>query len=307
MAPTAHHDARSNLSLPLASPLPSEDSRRAAYAALAAAISERSGALCNAQLQDVVHTLVRIVRQNGDDDMGQLQDGPQAHRGALLDTAHWLEVADEHHRYGTYLRPYYDVWLSSGSRENFFQFLDHGAGRQLDLSQPNSSIVPTAAQRSRKKRIVSRVQLENSRVHYCTADERQQYRAVVQRGRLVWKNKSLQGRWQRHECVHTLGDSTFGESTRWIFVMDLNRNMYLNRKQKGRFHHSSFLAGGRVLSAGRIVVDNGVISLLDGTSGHYKTSPSAVRNAKLALARSGIQIGSFAGKEWERDDDGHAV
>lgn len=33
------------------------------------------------------------------------------------------------------------------------------------------------------------------------------------------------------------------------------------QKKKGRFHHSSFLAGGATLAAGRVVVDNGVLKV----------------------------------------------
>lgn len=49
--------------------------------------------------------------------------------------------------------------------------------------------------------------------------------------------------------------------TKWIFVLSVSRVMYVGMKKKGNFQHSSFLAGGATLSAGRIVVDDGILKV----------------------------------------------
>lgn len=45
------------------------------------------------------------------------------------------------------------------------------------------------------------------------------------------------------------------------------------QKIKGKFQHSSFLAGGATTAAGRLVVNHGVLKLMEAHSGHYRPSP----------------------------------
>ena len=51
----------------------------------------------------------------------------------VMAVKYWLEAADQRHRYGTLLVPYYKAWMASGSQRNFFYWLDEGAGKELDL------------------------------------------------------------------------------------------------------------------------------------------------------------------------------
>lgn len=48
---------------------------------------------------------------------------------------------------------------------------------------------------------------------------------------------------------------------KWIFVLSVSKILYVGMKQKGTFQHSSFLAGGATLSAGRFVAEDGVIKV----------------------------------------------
>jgi hypothetical protein len=57
---------------------------------------------------------------------------------------------------------------------------------------------------------------------------------------------------------------------KWIYVLDTYQRLFVHAKYKGKFHHSSFLQGGAVLSAGGIVVENGRIVKLTADSGHYR-------------------------------------
>merc|ERR1712232_1198992 len=52
--------------------------------------------------------------------------------------------------------------------------------------------------------------------------------------------------------------------------MGLKGHLYMNEKQRGRFHHSSFLAGTPVMAAGYAEVDQGFITTLLPFSGHYR-------------------------------------
>jgi hypothetical protein len=57
---------------------------------------------------------------------------------------------------------------------------------------------------------------------------------------------------------------------KWIYVLDTCQRLFVHAKYKGKFHHSSFLQGGAVLSAGGIVVEDGRILKLTADSGHYR-------------------------------------
>lgn len=104
-------------------------------------------------------------------------------------------------------------------------------------------------------------------VHYCTEEEREQYRVVIQDRLLVWVNKTDEYKRGKLPLVDT-GDG----DERWIFVIDVAGNCFMNRKVKGRFHHSSFVAGAPVRAAGRIVVKDGIVVSIGPNSGHYRTT-----------------------------------
>ena len=77
--------------------------------------------------------------------------------------------------------------------------------------------------------------------------EREAYEVIVEDGKLVY--------WRSGELVNTV------EGSKWIFVLSTSRNMYVAEKKKGRFQHSSFLAGGATTAAGRLVAHNGVLEV----------------------------------------------
>ena len=69
----------------------------------------------------------------------------------------------------------------------------------------------------------------------------------------------------------------FGIGTKYIFVVDANHILYVHRKKKGAFHHSSFLKGRSALCAGGIVVKNGKLLVVNSSSGHYKPSKKVMK------------------------------
>ena len=79
--------------------------------------------------------------------------------------------------------------------------------------------------------------------------ERKAYEVVVQDGKLVYK--------QSGEDLHTEGP----KDAKWIFVLSTSKTLYVGLKNKGTFQHSSFLAGGATLSAGRLVVEDGILKV----------------------------------------------
>lgn len=70
---------------------------------------------------------------------------------------------------------------------------------------------------------------------------------IVEDGKLVHKQTGM--------LVST------SEGSKWIFVFSPSRSLYVGKKKKGIFKHSSFLSGGAVTAAGRLVAHNGVLEV----------------------------------------------
>ena len=81
---------------------------------------------------------------------------------------------------------------------------------------------------------------------------------------------------------------------RAIFVMDHHGQLYLsNDHHRGKFHHTSFLAGDSVAAAGEMQIENGVIQLVSDRSGHYKPRWDQVNQIKDRLKQGGVQPDSY--------------
>ncbi|KAL2326883.1 hypothetical protein Fmac_020310 [Flemingia macrophylla] len=150
---------------------------------------------------------------------------------------HWLEAIDPRHRYGHNLQFYYVNWLHCDSYQPFFYWLDIGDGKEV-----NSERCP-------------RSKLQQQCIKYLGPVERKEYEVVIENGKLWYKVSG--------KPVQTTGDE------KWIFVLSTSKTLYIGQKNKGTFQHSSFLAGGATLSAGRLVVEDGVLKAIWPHSGHY--------------------------------------
>lgn len=150
---------------------------------------------------------------------------------------HWLEAIDPRHRYGHNLHLYYDVWFKSESAQPFFYWLDVGDGKEVNLEK------------------CPRANLQRQCITYLGPNERQSYEVVVEDGKLKYK--------ERGTFVDTI------EGSKWIFVLSTTRTLYVAQKKKGVFQHSSFLAGGAITAAGRLVAHEGVLEAIWPYSGHY--------------------------------------
>ncbi|KAG6495787.1 hypothetical protein ZIOFF_043615 [Zingiber officinale] len=109
--------------------------------------------------------------------------------------------------------------------------LDIGDGKDLDLKECPRSL------------------LKKQCVKYLGPQERKQYKYEPVDGKIV------------HKLSGELLDTTQGgnKEAKWIFVMSTSRKLYAGQKKKGVFHHSSFLAGGATVAAGRFTAENGIL------------------------------------------------
>ncbi|KAJ4886512.1 calmodulin-binding family protein [Raphanus sativus] len=156
---------------------------------------------------------------------------------------HWLEAIDPRHRYGHNLHFYYNKWLHCQSREPFFYWLDIGEGKEVNLVEK-----------------CSRSKLQQQCIKYLGPMERKAYEVVVEDGKFFYKNSG--------EMLHT--SSLEDSDSKWIFVLSTSKVLYVGKKKKGTFQHSSFLAGGATVAAGRLVVEDGVLKAVWPHSGHYQ-------------------------------------
>ncbi|PIN11833.1 hypothetical protein CDL12_15558 [Handroanthus impetiginosus] len=175
---------------------------------------------------------------------------------------HWLEAIDPRHRYGHNLHFYYVKWLSSQSREPFFYWLDIGEGKEVNLIEK-----------------CPRSKLQQQCIKYLGPKERKAYEVAVEDGKFFYK--------QTGELLDTTKES---KGSKWIFVLSTSKTLYVGKKKKGSFQHSSFLAGGAILAAGRIVAEKGVLKAAWPHSGHYRPTPENFRDFLSFLLENNVDL-----------------
>jgi hypothetical protein len=91
-----------------------------------------------------------------------------------MDLSYFLEMVDVKHRYGSNLRKYHAEWQRRPTKENFFYWLDHGEGKDVEVEK------------------CSRERLEHMQVRYLGREERRFYEVVVDAdGKLCWRKDGV--------------------------------------------------------------------------------------------------------------------
>ena len=95
-------------------------------------------------------------------------------KGKMMDLPYFLEMLDLKHRYGSNLRIYHAEWKTADTHDDFFTWLDHGDGKDINLQ------------------MCSREQLEREQVRYLSREERMDYQVQIDKqGRLCWKRNGV--------------------------------------------------------------------------------------------------------------------
>ncbi|KAE9590053.1 hypothetical protein Lal_00037749 [Lupinus albus] len=175
---------------------------------------------------------------------------------------HWIEAIDPRHRYGHNLHYYYEEWCKTDAGQPFFYWLDLGNGKNLDLEN------------------CPRSKLRKQCIKYLGPQEREHYEYIVCEGKITHKHSG--------DVLHTKEGS---EDAKWIFVMSTSKKLYAGKKKKGSFHHSSFLAGGATLAAGRLEAEQGILKSISAYSGHYRPSDDSIESFLSYLKENGVQLG----------------
>ena len=107
---------------------------------------------------------------------------------------------------------------------------------------PDEQDSPPASEHSDQSSISSSDEEEEEAHHY--ADIKTQHQGPF---------KSLLSKFTASGLTERMLRKTVRKGT-WIYVADLDGNLFVGLKKTGTFQHSSFLSGGRVTSAGIITV-----------------------------------------------------
>ncbi|KAL2533565.1 IQ calmodulin-binding motif family protein [Abeliophyllum distichum] len=174
---------------------------------------------------------------------------------------HWIEAIDPRHRYGHSLHLYYEEWCKTGAGQPFFYWLDLGDGKEVDLEE------------------CPRSKLRQQCIKYLGPQEREYYEYVVVHGKILHKQTGI-----------PLDTNNGSPGLKWIFVMSTSKSLYSGEKKKGYFHHSSFLAGGTTLAAGRLIVEDGVLKCISAYSGHYKPTDDSLDSFMSFLKENGVNL-----------------
>ncbi|XP_011660177.1 IQ domain-containing protein IQM2 [Cucumis sativus] len=183
-------------------------------------------------------------------------------KGQKLALQHWLEAIDPRHRYGHNLQFYYAKWLHCQSGQPFFYWLDIGEGKEVNLVEQ-----------------CPRLKLQQQCIKYLGPLERVAYEVIVEDGKFMYKLS--------RELLHTTG---VDKHVKWIFVLSTSKALYVGKKQKGKFQHSSFLAGGATSAAGRLVVEDGILKAVWPHSGHYRPTEENFQEFISFLTENNVDL-----------------
>lgn len=118
-------------------------------------------------------------------------------------------------------------------------------------------------------------------VKYLTSTERKEYEASFREGKLYLKDAP----------VDTATMNTYQGPGSAIFVMGLDKKIYIGSHSISRFHHSSFLSGDATLGSGSIKTNEaGEIIEITNHSGHYKPSVDQILNTLEVLKENGVDL-----------------
>ncbi|KAJ6778607.1 IQ DOMAIN-CONTAINING PROTEIN IQM6 [Salix koriyanagi] len=187
---------------------------------------------------------------------------------------HWLEAIDPRHRYGHNLQFYFVNWLQCQSTQPFFYWLDIGSGKEVNLDT------------------CPRSKLQQQCIKYLGPAEREDFEIAVENGKFLYK--------QSGEVLHTAEGL---KDAKWIFVLSTSKTLYVGQKMKGTFQHSSFLAGAATLSAGRLVVENGVLKAVWPHSGHYLPTEENFQAFMSFLREHNVDLTNVKERTTDEEDE----
>jgi hypothetical protein len=125
----------------------------------------------------------------------------------MMDQRYFLEMVDLKHRHGSNLRKYHNYWKNCPSTQNFFYWLDHGEGKDLDLPE------------------CPRAKLEHQQVRYLSRDERLNYLVTVDQAGLF--------RWAKNNELVCTDSTRFKDSLKGVVPIDEDAPQFRGHSEAG--------------------------------------------------------------------------
>jgi hypothetical protein len=88
-----------------------------------------------------------------------------------------------------------------------------------------------------------------------------------------------------------------------MYVMDNTGSIFAGSQKVGRFHHSSFMAGGPVAAAGEMSLNNGTLKYINTFSGHYLPTPDHLTQVLQELHENAVPLNVPAGVKYKGNDE----
>jgi hypothetical protein len=216
--------------------------------------------------------------------LGHLRDKTKrfARVGKAMDTGLKYEKLTKKHMVGIHAQLMLNLWKMYGLplAIPFNPWLDHLVLPELVVDPEMKYIkhcIGTALDVQSKRDIV------NKMVTYLSPTERKKYVIKIENGVVYEADGKTR--------FHTGKKRTDSRGKGWaIFVVSMDNVFYSHSHKTGYFHHSSFLSGGVVQSAGEISVNHGSVVAITNKTGHYMADTAMLTRALFLLYLNGVDM-----------------
>lgn len=206
----------------------------------------------------------------------------QGFKGCFIKDKYLPEKLDPQHYSKVLSQKLFEIWKNNSTTLEYQTWRKSDTCyRAIEWFQRNPENVDPEFRTIRTDKMTgklsSRIDLTKIKVEYLDAKKREKY--LVQ-----FKTPSL----GRTKLLDQADNPLTGTL---IYVIDAERNMFAAPKQKGSFHHSSFLSGEPVICAGRIALNNkGEILWISNESGHYTPTQDQFEDGLKVFTALGVDI-----------------
>ena len=188
---------------------------------------------------------------------------PQPKRGLILGKDYHLERANSYH----FDSELVESWLIDDSRLGINDWVNTVYTWRKRDDNVNNYKVPAG-------------------VRYLDAHERAQFQVHFGGGKAYDSTNAP---------IHTSHLHSSHSGTGWgIYVLGVDRKLYVGEHSINKFHHSSFFSGCPVLAGGEIAINSGRIVGITSKTGHYKAGPKELRTLLEHLVLCLVDISELA-------------
>ncbi|EEW8379133.1 hypothetical protein HFU94_004198 [Salmonella enterica] len=190
-----------------------------------------------------------------------------------LDEEYWAEAITKRHfanRNIACSADPFELWKKSDAKTNYVEWL-------------REWYIQSKLKNGQGKELVTRL---FSNVKYMNPVERENYNIYISKGVFYNRNGMV---FSTFDMMSDRAGKGWG-----IYVRDTKNRIYINGHQRNVFHHSSFLEGAPILSAGELSINCGELVGITNKSGHYKPDDDNFLDMLGYLKSQGVNLSHVA-------------